>query len=69
MKWYCKKCKGVMESKTALVKTTGRRYRVDCNCTESVQSDREVIKFQSDNWIELGGQSENYSKKTYEAYE
>ena len=53
MKWYCKQCKNVMESKTALSKVTGKRYTVDCDCTESMTSDRKAEAFQDKNWKRL----------------
>ena len=54
MKWYCKVCKSIMDSKTVLITVTKKRYRVDCNCTESIESDREVYRYQNENWIQPG---------------
>ena len=58
-----------MESKTTLVKVTGKRYMVDCECTASMESDMQAERFQRENWVELGGQRKNYSKEIYQAYE
>lgn len=78
MTWFCKICKSIMDSKTMIITVTGKRYRVDCHCTESIESDREVYRYQDKNWIQPGGQcyklhllklyAQDYSKKIHEAY-
>lgn len=52
MKWICKKCGNVMEAKTTLVKTMEKRYIVNCQCTEGLETDKKAREFQSKNWIE-----------------
>lgn len=53
MKWYCKKCGSIMESKSTVVHETERRYIVNCNCTESMETDAEAEKFQDNHWMRL----------------